>query len=297
MEKNKYQRMKLKADFGIYTGIDDEGRHSVFVKSKVKPKISSRTKFLETRILLRNDGFWGTTISLNDENLLGVFNTLIHDLASTVEETVSRDSGEEKFMQRYQEWQKLFEILANEILTAPKIIGLVGELYFLKNYMFKEYGVDQSIKSWIGPLGGNKDFLVDDIWFEIKTKSINKDKIHISSNRQLTTDKWGYLVIVNYEKGNILSNESTNIIKLYNEILEEISNENLKNDFNTKLSNINFTPDLEYTKLNFKIISMDMYFVDDEFPRIDDSKIPLEITDIEYSIYLPAIRDRKVKLC
>ena len=45
--------------------------------------------------------------------------------------------------------------------SESELVGLLAELYILKNYMLPALGPDLSVKSWIGPEGAKQDFVVE----------------------------------------------------------------------------------------------------------------------------------------
>ena len=94
-------------------------------------------------------------------------------------------------------------------LSNEKEQGLFGELYFLDKYMIPKYGVDNSINAWTGPLGYNKDFSINNTWYEIKTIGVNSTCINISSLSQLSSDIPGILTILGLKK---MSEEYTMLI-------------------------------------------------------------------------------------
>lgn len=292
-EENEYKRLASSSLFALYKGLDGEGRHSILAKLNSNVNIQKKTKFLDSRIARRKDGKWALTISLTDDNLLGVFSKLIDDLESTIEGVTNEIVAERYFIQRYKDWQLLFERAANEILDIPHLIGLFGELTFINTFMIPKFGATEAIKSWVGPIGADKDFYIESTWFEVKTKSINKNTIHVNNKNQLTPDDPGFLIVVNYEKSTSSSSRSSNLIKLYNEIIGVLDGEQ-KHKFLAKLANIGFVPKKDYENFNYIVQDIDKYSVNNLFPQIDGKIIPTAICNIEYDIYLPEIKELRV---
>lgn len=292
---NKYTRISNDSSLAMYEGYDNEGRLSLLVKLSNKQRFNSQTKFLETTVGLREDGIWALTISLLDEMLAPVFYKLINDLVDAVDKVKSESLAQKKLILRYNEWQRLFEEESKISLDYSTIVGLLGELVFIKDFMISKYGIENSIKSWTGPIGADKDFFIEDNWYEVKTKSLNKKNIHISTETQLKTNKKGYLAVINYEKASEKAEKSVNIVSVYKDLIRLISdNEDVKL-LNSKLAKVGFAPKEEYQEYSFIIHEIDIYNVTESFPNIDTNEIHPAITNIKYDLYLPEIQSFRIK--
>lgn len=288
--ENKYKRIPATKALGIYLGTDEKNRPSMFVKLVRKPKLSYDGEHLIFDCTKRSDGLWALTVSITKLEYEGVFNQLVYDLADTVKVNTNQVIAERVFMQRFDEWKNLFNIKIENILGYSQIIGLVGELYFMYKYLFNKYGVSKSIKSWGGPIGADKDFQVDDIWYEVKSKSLNKATIHFNSQTQLFSENVGYLIVNSYEKSSLSNTSSLNLLDLYNLISDKIRSISLQKEFDIKLANLDFVPRDEYRDINVVFHNIDFYRVDETFPQVNVSEDSSAITNIEYDLYLPAVQ-------
>lgn len=185
IEENKYKRLPNTHSFGLYTGFDNIGRTSLFVKLSKKPSFTTSSKYLIFEYNKRHDGLWALTVSIAEQQYVDVFNKLVADLVNTVCGINNSLVAERMFIQRFIAWKTLFEKEVTSMLDFSKIVGLAGELYFLSEFMFAKYGIVNSLNAWSGPLGADKDFSINDTWFEVKTKSLKKDTIHLNSNSDL----------------------------------------------------------------------------------------------------------------
>ena len=289
MQDNKYKRDARADILDIYFGKDSEERSSLLIILKKKPYILIKSKFLSTEIGLREDNNWAFQVSLTDEKYIGVFKILVSDLINTIENIVHQEIAEKKIISRYNEWQKLFDDRADTALTFVQIQGLIGELYFLKYELFKVYGVNEAIRGWIGPNGANKDFVFEDEWYEVKTKSINKDYVHISNNMQLESNEPGLLVVISCQKTSELSNSAYSLMKLHRSIIEEICNDELLEIYFEKLAQLHFIPDESYEEPLFDIAKPKYYCVDSQFPKVQKEEDDKAIFNIRYDLYLPVL--------
>jgi len=295
-EENSYTRINGTDIFGIYLGFDNEGRTSMFVKLSRKPTINLKNTHLIHEYNKRNDGLWALTVSINEDKYKGVFHKLVYDLVDIVRDSNSPTIAERLFLRRFIEWKTLFEEYVNSELNFNEIVGLAGELYFLKEFMFERYGVNDSLLAWCGPNGSDKDFILNKIWFEIKTKSFNKKIIHLSNENQLQSQYIGYLTIISYEKSSLIDFKSTNLIKLYKAICNLIPNQGLRIEFDKKLTNLNFVPDAKYQDINLEFKDIEFYEINEVFPKVNTDNLHEAITNIKYDLFLPAIKKFRVEL-
>ncbi|SQE49420.1 PD-(D/E)XK motif protein [Mammaliicoccus sciuri] len=288
---NSYNRIKGTEVIAIYYGENDEFLPSIYIKLKNKPKLNIKSKLLNTNIFLRKDKLWALEISLLSNKYIGVFKVLADDLISTIDDESIQEIAEKNLIYRYNEWQKLFDSKVLETLTYKKIQGLVGELFFLDKKMFGKYGIKNSIKSWMGPLGANQDFQIENTWYEIKTKSFNKEKIYISNQNQFKSNSDGSLVIINVEKASDISEQSVNLIKLYEKILGKIEDKSIQEEFKKKLAYLGFVPNDLYKDYNFYITSVVYYKVDNTFPILKSSNSIDPFVNVKYEMHLPSIKE------
>src|SRR5699024_742848 len=137
--------------------------------------------------------------------------------------------------------------IKTEKLSREQQIGLLGELVFLEKYCIPNYGTRDSISSWIGPLGGDKDFQFQTDFYEVKTISLNKNMIHLNSQTQLLPipDSSLYLSVVRYELASKISEHSVTLNSQVNRVMMLLSEEE-KNEFLIKISNVGYINDPAY---------------------------------------------------
>lgn len=290
MNNNQYKR-ELDSDvLGVYSGTDEFGRNSLFVKLKNKPKLSFESSLLVSKTTLRKDRFWAFQVSLTDNNYFGVFRVLITDLVEIVSREKLQTLAERKLIQRYSEWQHLFEQVRKERLSDLQIQGLIGELYFLNFKLIPFIGIDRSISSWLGPEAGNRDVQLENTWFEVKTKSVNRDSVVISNKNQLISDQEGFLTIISVEKTSEMNSNSYNLLTLNKLIMEQIFNKENERRYLEKLAKMKFVPHDIYKEHSYDVKNIQYFLVNKNFPRVE---IPNDgsIINLKYELNLPKIND------
>jgi len=290
MDDIGYIREKNTDVLGIYTGVSKGGEESLLIVFSEKPRVSFASKLLQSSVAIRDDGRWALKVLLLDSTYIGVFRIFVNDLIEIVKKEKIQIIAERKLVNRYMEWVSLFDSKVKNHLGFKEIQGLLGELLFLDLYLFPKYGAEASIKSWTGPLGNNQDFQLMDSWYEIKTKSINKETISISNQNQLNREKDGKLVVISCEKASVMNHKSISLLEIHEIIMTKINNEELQHHYLYCLAKSGFIADEYYQDYRFEINELALYKVDKKFPYLVDSSEFNAIHNIKYDIYLPNIR-------
>ena len=190
----------------------------------------------------------------------------------------------EKAYKRWIAYRQLFLSNSKLYLSEPNILGLIGELLFLTNYMFKNYSVEKSILSWGGANYNKKDFEIDHTWYEIKTTTNLKKGICISSLEQLDSPLTGFLVIHELEKTTTTNSNAINLNNLVYKILMKINNPNIVDIFLNKLEEVGYKYDNFYKEYSYSLKETMHYTVNSDFPKLTRKSVPHGILECTYKI-------------
>ena len=194
---------------------------------------------------------------------------------------------------RYYSWRQLFRP-DKARLTEAEIMGLIGELLFLRDYMIIERGIDGALESWMGPEKTHKDFSDQQDWFEVKTISFGKETVRISSIEQLDSDIDGKLVVYELEKMSP-SFEGIRLNQLVNSIIALLVNVHQRETFMAKLQLFGFDFSNENDNFVFALRNQYLYKVDNKhFPRLSKALLPGAITQAQYDLLLSEIEPFKI---
>ena len=276
----------------LYIGRDDDARYSFDFRGKYKPiRISSSDviaveQYKEGELLTLR-------FSLENNDLLEYFCTFCQDLLESVRVTNDDETAYHTLRSRYYSWRQLFRP-DNARMNESEIMGLIGELLFLRDYMIPKRGIDVALDSWMGPEKTHKDFSDQQDWFEIKTVSFGKESVRISSIEQLDSDVDGTLVVYELEKMSP-SYEGIKLNQLVNNIIALLTNSSQRETFMAKLQLFNFDFSNEYDAIVFASRNRNMYRVDTEnFPRLHRTMLPEAISRAQYDLLLTEIEPFKL---
>lgn len=285
-EQGFFKRVGAVPELNTYVGKDDKSRYAFKFKGQYVP-----TRIFGSEVIsveqYEEDSSYSLLFSLEREELLERFCTFCQDLLSSVDGIANQAEGYRAICNRYASWKRLFKPNHGD-MTEPEIMGLIGEMLFLKNEMIPAYGTDKAIDSWMGPEKTNKDFSVDNVWYEVKAVSAGKDSVHISSIEQLDSDAIGYLAVYKLEKMSP-GYDGVKLSSLANEIMTLVSNDFYKEMFAGKLMSYGFDWSSDYDNFVYSQSSFAKYVVSEGFPRISRSSIALPIVKVQYELILSNI--------
>ena len=276
----------------IYIGRDDDARYSFDFRGKYKPVRITSSDVIAVEQYKQGD-LLTLRFSLENSDLLEYFCTFCQDLMDSVRVTSDDEAAYQTLRSRYYSWRQLFRP-DNARMTEAEIMGLIGELLFLKNYMIPERGIDVALESWMGPEKTHKDFSDQQDWFEIKTISFGKESVRISSVEQLDSDIDGTLVIYELEKMSP-SFDGIKLNQLANNIIASLQSASQREVFIDKLQLFGFDFSNEYDNLVFVLRGEHKYKVDtNNFPRIHRDMLPDAIARVQYDLMLTEIEPFKL---
>lgn len=276
----------------LYIGRDDDARYSFDFRGKYKPVRISRSDVILVEQYKVGD-LLTLRFSLENNDLLEYFCTFCQDLLDSVKVTSDDETAYQTLRSRYYSWKQLFRP-DNARLTEAEIMGLIGELLFLKDYMMIERGIDVALESWMGPEKTHKDFSDQQDWFEVKTINFGKDSVRISSIEQLDSDINGTLVVYELEKMSP-SFEGIRLNQLVNSIIALLVNIHQREIFMAKLQLFGFDFSNENDNIIFALRNKYMYKVDNKhFPRLSRTLLPGAITQAQYDLLLTEIEPFKI---
>ena len=305
MEKNEEIKLRVllvdrEHSLQIYHGKTAEQKEVYMVACKYEPIHVPSTKYIKTKKTYdKLQNMWqllfilDSTYEKHEVNFAKVFDDIITE---SKKESVERKSLA-VFCEKYLDWQKLLSKIP-KVLNDEVQQGLVGELYFLKNFLMPTFGEKIAVDMWMGPLYAIHDFTGENIWYEVKTLLRGKESISISSLEQLdTTNSKGELIVITFEKTNEIETDAVSIIGMVESIEELLESACLYN-FRKKLSNVGYNSDVideNFEEKFFRVLSCDQYLINDKFPKITKSQVESEIVSARYELSLPALEGFKIK--
>ena len=276
----------------FFVSYDEDENMQIMLISPYLPQMPLSSKQIKVRANERADHKYAICLSLTDNSLKEMFIALCWDLVDCSYNIPDDKTGVVRVINRFKKWQKLFEKERSNGMNANQVKGLIGELTVLKDICIPKYGAAASVEGWMGPLYSDRDFTLSDVWYEVKTVSLSKDTITISSLDQLDISDDGLLIICRIER----ASESENGAFTLNTLIEEIeriiaADQRILTVFSNRLTFCGYNKDEETSKDFYKSYELEKYTVNTSFPRLRRSELPNSITNGSFELSIPAIKN------
>ena len=228
-------------------------------------------------------------LKLNDENDWEIFLTLCNDLIYATKNIEKTLNAHRSIVKRLQRWQSFMKQYKHIYLSERQIKGLIGELVFIRDFLIPQFGANSAIQFWQGP-EAPQDFNVSECAFEVKCQSgSSSSQVTISSLDQLSTQlPEMYLVVITLGQASSDDSTSVNIPKLVNEIQDkvELDGGNQLKRFIDFLHASGYVKPSYYRDYNYLVTKVEMFYVDENFPKIVPGTVPKGVTNVSYKINL-----------
>lgn len=286
---SQYIRVSSEHPLELYLGRNDLGLPTLRFNGEFEPVRVIGNKVLEVKQLKTNQGY-SILFSYNSKDNLSLFYSFCEDLINQTLES-NNAGGYVCLVNRFNAWKKLFYSGAS-ILNEQQVLGLIGELMFLKDKAFKVFGVNTALNGWSGPEPTHKDFSYENEWFEVKALNNSKGFVTISSLEQLDSNALGHLMVYSFEK--MSQNFSgVKLNALVKEILNLIEYESDKDVFISKIKQAGYEYNDLYDNYVYNFIGVTQYLVENDFPRLRTDDMPKGIKGVKYDILLSSIEKYK----
>jgi hypothetical protein len=231
-----------------------------------------------------NNGIYSLTLRLTDRGLTDLFSIICSDLADASSVAVTAGGAIQIFVVRLSRWAELLRRRRTSELSFNERLGLLGELSMLV-WVIDQCGIDASlaVRGWRGPEGDTNDIGLNSVRIEVKAQlSTQRKSLKISSLNQLDWDGRNLFVAVNCF---CPSDEGVSLDSLCSYISTKLAlNKPGLMDFQRKLIVAGYDTDASYASETFKLEKLSLYRVEDAFPRLVPSNVPVGISKASYEI-------------
>lgn len=268
----------------LYIGLDAEGNKALKFRGKFTYEKISGTALISVK-QFKSPQYNTLLFSLLDNSFEEVFFRFCEDL---IEMTMPLDDSAACYRllrDRFLQWKKMFINAKRDLLTEFQILGLIGEILFLREFLIPKYGEKVALQGWSGQELTHKDFSYAKEWYEIKTILDSSVSVKISSLEQLDSDLPGVLSVYKMEK---MSPEFSGISlnSLVQKMAASFSDSELRDRFLDKVSSQGFSFREEYDDFVYRKKENMLFSVDIKFPRLTRRDIPEAILKATYEIAL-----------
>lgn len=277
----------------LHIGLDEKGRKSIELRSMFKPVKVTGTSAIDVTQYTKPE-YNTIRFSLKDDDMSGLFYKFCEDIIEQTKDLKNGKDGYKAITTRFFQWKKMFVLSKNTFLTEPEIMGMIGEILFLRGPLADEIGLSEALKSWSGQELTHKDFSCSDKWYEVKTISRGNTTVRISSLEQLDSDKNGELIVYSLEKMSPAYN-GISLNKLIFETRQMFLSADDADTFLAKVAMQGYEYNNYYDEFVFEASGLTRYKVTEQFPKLTHANVPKEITKANYDLALAEIMSFSTK--
>ena len=290
---NYFSRVDTDHILELHIGLDDKGRKAIELRASFTPRKVTGTSAIEVNQYKRAD-YNTIRFSLCDDDISGLFYKFCDDLIEQTRTVKDKSEGYTAIVSRFFQWKKMFVSSKKRFLTEPEIMGLIGEILFLRGNLAERIGLSEALRSWSGQELTKKDFSYGDAWFEAKAISRGSQNVRISSLEQLDSDNKGELVVHALEKMSTAYNGIT-LNKIIVETKNMFSADEDRDLFWSKVALQGYEYNNYYDDYVYEVSSFTRYAVDESFPKLTHRSLPKAICKAIYDISLVDIANFEIK--
>jgi hypothetical protein len=249
------------------------------------PSIKVKSSAFDTYPVRLPDGGWMILVRLTDPTVRDVFDVLAFDLAVEIDRVVSGDSVAATLERRVRSWERLFQRTETGLLSRSSIVGLIGELLFLRTLQrHPDAGPRTAIDAWQGPCGADHDYSLPENEVEVKCIRSESDTIHISSLGQLASARELQLRVYRYRVATPSDPKAIQLNRLVESCSEGFEAPNLLALFRERLLAVGYVEHSSYDNVCVAIDGCTCFDVCAEFPKLTALNVPVEVESVEYQI-------------
>ena len=289
---NIFTRINTSHYIDLFIGHDEQGRYAIKFRGNFKPESSIKSVAGIAVNQYKNANFNTLQFSLTHIDNKELFFTFCEDIIEATRIVNDNKNAYKTILDRYYSWKKMFST-SIKILSESEIMGLIGELLFLRDYLFEKYGKGEALSSWSGQELTHKDFSYKDIWYEVKAIHSGKESVKISSLEQLQSVNDGELVVIALEKMST-SYAGIKINTLALEILKSLELNVHKDLFLSAIMSQGFKFDESYDELVFEFVTMSRYRINSDFPKLTRNDVNEAIIKAQYDLSLAIINNHLI---
>lgn len=254
----------------------------------VPPKLNGVDVSLERR---HGDGA-RLILTLQELDHFDIFRALCgHLLEATADhQRGANGRGLHLVLRRLADWHNMLRRRREALLSTEGIIGLVGELLFLRDQILPRTGVSGSVAAWRGAHRDEQDFAMGAWQIEVKTQLSTSDRrLQISSEAQLDTAASRLLLCHQTIARAPAGAASFSLNSLVDELLSECKAAgSILEEFEAALDACHYMRREEYDEPQWLLIDRRLFEVRDDFPRLTAAMLPPGVHAVSYSISLSA---------
>lgn len=270
----------------------DKGNYVLVLKGDELPPVGKLPVLSGVALSLKHnhEALDELVLELRDNEQSSLFRALCADILRATSELALGDNstGVRRVISRIERWQELLKKRKDQILSRQEIIGLVGELLFLKDRVMPRLRPQEAVAAWRGAHKDEQDFAIGEWIIEIKTQLSTADQfLKISSEAQLDTTSGPVMLI---HQTIAAAPESDPTALTLNRMVSSIRSALLHSGasaldvFEAGLIAAGYDIRPEYDEEGWIPVRCRMFEITEDFPRLTPKNLPAGVQNVTYRI-------------
>lgn len=228
-------------------------------------------------------------LELQQPEALDVFVTFVARVCEDLDALDQPAAAVKAVIALIDRWKEFFSG-SSEILSEPAQTGLYGELYLVNKLISAELPVANVVEAWTGSKRTNQDFEFGRASIEVKsTVAVDATNVNITNVRQLDDTGLERLFLARLILDARQGDEHT-LPALIDQVRATLQKEAPEKYlmFEEKLIQADYQDKhaTHYANRAYSERAIDIYQVDEEFPRLVEAALPTGITKVNYEVSL-----------
>jgi hypothetical protein len=228
-------------------------------------------------------------LTLSDRSYATVFGVLCEDVAAAAARAGTSKGALRDWTGRLHVWQAFMARHGPGGLSESAVLGLMGELFLLRDELIPLIGVRSAVEVWSGPLGEPNDFSLPNGFLEVKTTSRQApETLEIANTAQLDDTRGRILLAHMRLRPNPTGTTLPQLVSEVRVAIIEQAPDRLA-DYDNLLMSVGYVhAQSEIYTVTYSHDRTDLYAVEGEFPRLKPSAVPAGVRNCSYTIDLVA---------
>lgn len=220
---------------------------------------------------------------------LDLFYALCKTLVRSVSNTSDSRTALTIILNQLKRWQRFLAGERPQLLSPAEVRGLFAELHFLQSLYTHKLSQIDALVAWIGPKGGNQDFVFENTAVEIKAISNEGPSlVHISSEDQLeSAADYLFLTVERIVESTELP-AALSLNEMAQRIEGDLTESSALEEYQIKLATAGYAELQQYDSPSYQVAETCVYRVAGEFPRIVRSELPGGLQNVKYTLQIDA---------
>lgn len=279
----------------VYWAKSWESRPALLVEYDCRPWKPASLPTFKNILVTDHQDESSIVIELLDQEMRDVFLKVCIDIIAALQD-VNPKAIRKACIFRLEKWCSFLKPSRSR-LSAEAQKGLIAELQFLRRDALAVHGEGDAIQGWRGPEAGQRDFEFGQVFIEVKSKrSSANPSIVISSEDQLSVNATErlFLYVLELNSTSVDDVRGFTVADAANEVKEIIESPLQRAALDSKLAEVGFFDEDDYSDIRWTEGSSYYYEVVDGFPKIDSQSCKPGVSRVTYQVDLDYCEDFRV---